>query len=110
MNNRKIKFQAWDREHKKMVYEIPLATVNFYGSLNEFFKETALMQYTGLHDKNGTEIYEGDIIQIATTYNGWRAEVKWDNRYMTGEAELRRFDKNCIEIIGNIYENKELLK
>ena len=74
-----------------------------------------LMQYTGLKDKNGKEIYEGDICQvIATKHIGL---IKWDNAAYWMDEEIPMWELVLeegfvkeIEIIGNIYENAELMK
>ena len=77
-----------------------------------------LMQYTGLKDRNGVEIYEGDIVQYETNYYGNRqvrkAEVKWhDDLEHDGFGEPLAmgyiFRGANIEVIGNVYENPELL-
>ncbi len=81
-----------------------------------------LMQYTGLKDKNGKEIYEGDIL-LNTTIKPQKLEVYFDEKSigtMGGSFDVRklpndkemtwRWEIDKIEIIGNIYENPELLK
>lgn len=75
-------------------------------------------QFTGLLDKNGKEIYEGDIIK---TDQPWRLPmlVQWNDKYARFGLVVKMFAvnsptlgnyRNCIEVIGNIYENPELIK
>jgi uncharacterized phage protein (TIGR01671 family) len=113
---REIKFRAWHNKTKQMV-----GSETVFRWLFEDPKNTKdIMQYTGLKDKSGIEIYEGDIIKFNHFWNGFygTALVKWsesgfvDDRY-NGDEVFYLNDlsdhKDC-EVIGNIYENKELLK
>lgn len=86
------------------------------------FDDIELMQSTGLKDKNGREIYNGDIIRFFDCYgDGYTVPVVWDNDYACfsvdwGSNMLASFDYleefytdlKDIEVIGNIYDNPEL--
>ena len=109
MNNmRQIKFRAWwidDDEVKPSKMhewnEINPQSMMWLNRKSEF----TYMQFTGLLDKNGKEIYEGDILQLEDTTNPeYRYKVHWIEG---GWWPTTPYD-NC-EIIGNIYENKNLL-
>ena len=111
---REIKFRAWDNLSSKWLENFfiePDGTIVFKttGSLGDFAREVLIMQYTGLKDRLGKEIYEGDIIYREIC-------AKDDSAY--GEYTIIRWDINCFnipriswlyEVIGNIYENPEFL-
>lgn len=111
---RDIKFRAWI-DKSKMIF-----SSDTYGDYIDFFDLCRkhhdgfggcyLMQYTGLKDKNGKEIYEGDILQ---RLNGNLDVVIFDSgsycvKHKEGDMDFLAF-KNYFEILGNIYENPELL-
>jgi uncharacterized phage protein (TIGR01671 family) len=131
---RKLRFRAWDTIEKKWLfgYEYPnLGGFNLIGEvtlmgelssvpLDKILHNVEFMQYTEVKDYNGKEIYEGDILSLQDT-EGFKYEVRFEE----GEFCLfSKFDKwgsisrmrpTCerigikINIIGNIYENPELI-
>ena len=107
---REIKFRAWDVSEKRMLsHELFNTELSFAESAELDFwlnnDSYILMQYTGLKDKNGKEIYEGDIVKDG--YHGKYGiyEVKWEKIGWNFVSE----DGREIEIIGNIHENPELI-
>lgn len=117
---REIRFRAWDKKHKKMaeVYTLGLTGIEhttictdgqLYSGCGK--DDIELMQFTGLKDKNGKEIYEGDIVRCgdyvedADAWNEWEREVTWDEE----NGSWLGIDGERNEVIGNIYENPELL-
>lgn len=126
---REIKFRVWNEDTKEML-EIQKHSFKTNKSMpygwNMQYEFDGLMQYTGLKDKHGKEIYEGDLCK---SYNGYIQEVVWkDNSWMykmkvnkkyqgeayveivyssMGDTSHRNFGD---EIIGNIYENPELVE
>lgn len=118
---REIKFRAWDKENKKMMKVSSLSLENKEIAVREngtyhFFrmKNLELMQYTGIKDKNGKEIYEGDIYHVGDKKIKYLV-VWFDSGFegkqlrSTSYAGLKSWVKD-IEILGNIYENPELLE
>jgi len=109
MTQRVIKFRAWDDDLKIMLnWEDMRYCVN---PDSRFF----ISQFTGLHDKNGVEIYEGDILSNSMAYP-MVSSVKWNNDKALFNAISKHrtswlFSANALfEVIGNIYENPELLE
>jgi uncharacterized phage protein (TIGR01671 family) len=149
MKQREIKFRIWDKKYKTMddVLELDLdLKVGMSGyridydkdpgedcspspspALNYFkFDEVILMQYTGLKDKNGKEIYEGDIVNIYHVIdkkrcNEGKYKVKYEKTISGFPIILQPFTDydeeiggyhtpSHFEVIGNIYENPELME
>ena len=116
---RKIKFRAWDKQNKSME-EVELlgdAVLRIKHAEWEDREDFEVMQYTGLKDKNGKEIYEGDILNYDNGI-GVMGTVIWygDGFAMkvlgAGMASNKTLYNSLedIEVIGNIHENLELLK
>ena len=116
MKQRQIKFRYWNGISKMMVLN-PKMPYKEGWTIKQLFEDRGWhwMQFTGLLDKNGKEIYEGDILK--STYLGGNIErIIWENggfKVLWGKNSWERlygdFVKNS-EIIGNIYENPELLQ
>jgi len=113
--NRPIKFRVWDkRETKGMSTQNMLYDAQLHHLWQDFvdYPGYELMQYTGLTDKNGKEIYEGDIIHLKFGELNANLVVKWD-KYMGlkyhngGWTSMVHVDTHG-EVIGNIFENPEL--
>ena len=142
-----IKFRAWLKREKIMgevtgfrfsKSQYPFVDVRFKqnGKIideRDFFGQedgcdnVIIMQFTGLYDKNGKEIYEGDIVELTNTYKGMNTKSiveidfidftfagKWKDKYspsgyMYNSLGSYNFPIVTIEVIGNIYENPELL-
>lgn len=119
---REIKFRAWDKKQNKMFGIIEdLRWFGDGGECQQQFPHFELMQYTGLKDKNGKEIYEGDVVRWGSlgeegtgeyyinevSYGFGPEEEKIGTYYLKNTEMFLHNGEN--EIIGNIYENPELL-
>lgn len=120
--NREIKFRVFNHNIKHMydVYGFNQRQIQWAkedGSLGGSFsyvgnskKNFTLLQYTGLKDKNGKEIYEGDIMGWEC-YEGTKHQVRWVVEYNLNQGfKTWSSTKNDEIVLGNIYENPELLK
>jgi len=126
--NREIECKAWDKNNEEMVevISINLKPDQTYQMLavqypdgeviEEYLDSFELLWYTGLTDKNGNEIYEGDIIEFfgnsALVRFAWGGFVAADGEgelKHTTKGDLRGYHANS-EVIGNKFENPELLE
>lgn len=117
--NREIKFRGISVESNNFIYGVPIISGihafivtpnNRACDLGSRVEPETVSQYTGLKDKNGVEIYEGDI--YIEDHEWYYSVVKWGSVDIAYEGVFHGYELNeCyIEVIGNIYENPELLK
>lgn len=119
---REIKFRAWDKDDLCMRDWDNLLSHVYAKDKNTIFNDSdyEVMQFTGLKDKHGKEIYEGDIVRK----DGWIYEIRW-SKYGAGFDLATKndswpkqedgyayhsglYDTEIIEVIGNVYENPDL--
>lgn len=104
---RKFKFRAWDKNNNRMITDCSNFTHYHFGV--NYQKDIIFMQFTGLFDKNGKEIYEGDIVSNGIV--NLEVHYEW-SQFSAGREPgiLLSTIAEEVEIIGNIYENPNLLK
>ena len=107
-----IKFRVWDKKRNKWIYPIRDITNNFNSKGNEHL---VFEQFTGLTDRNGVEIYKGDILKTDTInqYVDWNQTLVCYGLRQSKNSATRsidsEFDVSMFEVIGNIHDNPELL-
>jgi len=120
MTSREIKFRAWDNIRNEM-REVREIHYDAHGGMDVYCSgddhnaralgSNALMQFTGLKDKNGKEIYEGDILSFNGKTGLRRNAIVWNEKSACFNPSPKSYSrkKRIFEVIGNIYENSELL-
>lgn len=107
--SREIKFRCWNAFSQCMHDWSEMVEKNKIHLLTNKNKSYVCEQYTGLKDKNGVEIYEGDILECGS---GYLWVVKWNEvhcGFLAEGEDVSELNFNA-EVIGNIHQNPELLK
>lgn len=127
---RVIKFRAWYNNrmlysHNNTINKSNVQNAWFFNKVNE---DDIIMQFTGLTDKNGKEIYEGDVLEFTRPYGNWqiperhgyitdKCEVVYEQdtcsfrlKYKGSQQKLRKHINYKYEIIGNVHEHPHLIK
>lgn len=115
--NRQVKFRAF--QDNEMIYSKGIGVYASKNFLHKCYEDCELMQFTGLYDINGQEVYEGDIIKSPRVEPGYYSSGIVEFNVETCCYILRRKDntfvrldvrKDTLEVIGNVHQNPELLK
>jgi uncharacterized phage protein (TIGR01671 family) len=120
---RKIKFRVWTYEDKEIIPWEDVKKIPLYNIIEDVNESYQLLQYTGVEDKNRKEIYEGDIVKykggshIVSFHRGaWilKKVGKLSFHFLLELFGLERKDNmyfnDLVEVIGNLYDNPELLE
>lgn len=125
--SRELKFRVWDNKLKEMNLFLKIENgedLMHFSCINTDKNRFEIMQFTGLSDANGKEIYEGDILEIngdfeqttkcdpfifEVVFNEGAFQIRQIHKESTYQATMHEFIK-FMKIVGNIYENHELLE
>ena len=116
---RDLEFRAWDKVEKKMLFDSDPFAIHVSGSNEPLLAGThrnedcIFEQYTGLKDKNGQKIYEGDILSVRNKNRKNEDDigvVEFGKAAFRCPFLLGKYHSGQVEVIGNIHENKELLE
>jgi uncharacterized phage protein (TIGR01671 family) len=113
IGKRAIKFRAWDKDGgmKHITSFLSFGRTGEFSSVEDN-EDVVLMQFTGLLDKNGKEIYEGDITSLhcgVVTFDEGSFGIEYKDRFDEATSCELIFQNKHVEVIGNVFDNPELI-